>query len=1495
MPRGKKISEREQEMAPDTSEFTSRRSTARKASESAARKTHNTGAGPVPSHAHGGKTLRKRWQQTSASVKKGAVTTPKGFLNETEQQLTNTLKNVMNRHKPSKGFWGKVVKKARQTTTGPKPQDAHNLSVFVTEDFLTECALKFSGNTGSAFMSVMSIADKEAMDHYTKTYRSPTFAKMLEGVRDAYRAGTLGNLFELDDTFVKFVEEFIEDDDDITLEKGLSVQKKDASGSHQWEKEDLLASAMDILRGDSYRVLSVNWLLLRSLATAYIKLRREKRLYLPEDCPSDKELGEMFTLERKCMINLYGSALFSAYAEDIQREAQEAFKKANPVVSKSLAFADSVGKHNNKILSAYVLCMIGAILCGAMGVSAAPVLGPILAAGATISILPKLPLLGVAAKETYQNIAEQFARMTGAQVNVVNETIQISMPAAAGAAATAGAATVGTAAAAAPAVAAAGAAAPVAAATGAAAAGTAAAALSPTAKFAAAMANNTTTITNYAGMPATATTLIMMYAVFPRIMFSGYQGKWISKYIETDGSGEFDPPSLISPLVASMGIKLFMNTMLCVTPHLKNEALFTVLGLSLYRLYLPLSLIEQPSKVKNFYEVAMSVSARQDRSDFTYSNKTSIAACVGALAVEFGLHCLSTFVPGVPPGMIMALQSLLRCARIAGWAGPIWHARRKGNVEYTNYFERLFWTDGVKALTAPAILGLFEVCAPYPIANTALLTSDIVVSVFPDMKNAQLMGALTKASGRLAALSSFMRRNNISPEQVLELCVATSMEENPEVAEKTLQRILEKYLSKDQYKDLGLDGIIDDDEEDEELEQEQEEKAPRKRIAFEEEDWGDEDDLLNKKDLDFDQLSKEDYQKLLGIPLLGKDELTPAQKRDLLDNGFDSVKEEDYQQLFGALSKKHPFLSLISSGNNLTEEEEEAIRESTRRYNEFSDKEKAKINRSVDKFERHYQNQLASQFTESQKQGLLVAVENFEEEYLSSLPDVLTKEQRNSIRRSLQNFKDRLKGIAPDLEEEEELEYAVDSVRDDFHDGETLVASRRGAAPSKVIRVSERMGATSKSRSYYGEERISRHASSIRDDECVRIHPQSRDTTGRGIRTTSSVAVPISSLEGSGVPFGGLASKMLGSEHRGSTRDYYEDVAPEAYESEEEDEVETGRGSGFNGRVNKILRSGKGTGARDQEEDEEAGRGSEFNGRVKKILQSDKEEEVDRRGSAKSVTVPTKSKSKREEEPESPRARSGARRARSNQQQEEYDEDQHQPRSSRKVVKKINRKEARSSHGGSSLSDRILNALNGDSEEDLSEMEEDDIQYRYQSASTGLTAPRQIRGRGEVEEFDDFSDPAGIRDQFGLSSSGNGRHLRVSRYDVDDVHEGAEHVRITPSFGYAGGNAGGSGYYDEEASGGARRRNVKQTSAVSTRARGRVAEASRSAPTRTAAQHTQLTERSSAPATKSRRVNTSKRPMSLQEAWEGQNRPGSRVVGQSLERGGRNNTTRHHP
>ncbi|MGN7661634.1 MAG: Cpg1 family polymorphic protein [Anaplasma sp.] len=1479
MSKAKRVSEHKQEVTLDTPEFIPRKSPAKKAPGSAVHRTRNTGAEPVSSHAREGRTLRKCWQKTCASVKKrNSKTEPKRFLNETEQQIANTLKNVMKRHKPSKGVWASIVKHARHATTGPKPQDAHSLSVFVTEDFLTECALKFSGNTGSSFMNVMSIADEEARDHYTKSYRSPTFTRMLDGVRNAYQDGTLGSLFELDDTFVRFVEDFIEHDEDTTIDEGLSVQKKGGqySGSPKWEKENLLESAIDILRGNSYRVLSVNWLFIRSLAAAYIKLRRERRLHLPEDCLSDKELGEMFMLERKCIINLYGSALFSAYTEEIQKEAQEAFRKANPNLSRALSFADVIGRHNDKILSAYVLCMIGAILCGAMGVPAAPVLGPVLAAGATISIVPKLPLVGLAVKETYHNIAEQFARMTGAQVNVVNETIQISMPAAA----TAGAGASGAAAA-------------------------AAAALSPTEKFAAAMANTSTTVTNYAGMPATAATLIMTYAVFPRIMFSGYEGKWISKYIEADG-GEFDAPSLISPLVASMGIKLFMNTTLCVTPHLKNEALFTVLGLSLYRLYLPLSLIEQPSKVRNFYEIAMSVTARKERSNFAYNSKASIAACVGALAVEFGLHCLSTFVPGVPPGLVVALQSLLRCARIAGWAGPIWHARRTGNVEYSSYFERLFWTDGVKALTAPVILGLFEVCAPYPIANSALLTGDIVVSVFPDIKNAQLMGALTKASGRLAALSSFMRRNGISQEQILELCVATSMEKNPEVAEKTLQRILEKYLNKDQYKDLGLDGIIDDDE-DEELEQEEKNGVPRKKIVFEEEDWGDKDDFLNKENFDRNRLSKEDYQKLLGISLLDGDELTPEQERDLLDNGFDSVTEEDYQQLFGALSKKHPFLPLISSGSDLTEEQEDAIRESTRKYDAFSNQEKARINRSVDKFEWHYQEQLASQFTESQKQGLLVAMERFEEEYLDSLPDVLTADQRASIHRSLQNFKGRLKGIIPELEEEEELEYFADHSHDDVRGGKTLVDPRRSVAFSKVIRVSERMGAAPKSRPYHHKESAG-HASSTRDGDYVRVCLQSRGTTGRKVHTVAPAAVPISSWGRSRVPFGGLAEKMLEPGDSGSARDYYEDLTPKIYEPEEYEEIETGRyGSLSSGRVNEVLQPGKGVGARSQEEYEEASRGSGFDSRVREILHSDKEAEADRRGSAKSVIVPTTSKSGREEEPESCQEKGGdhpkARRARGSQQ--ECYEDQHLSQSSeRRVIKKINGEEVQSSRDGFSLSAKILSALNGDSGEDLSEVEEDYIQYRHQhrNAPTGRAASRQTRGgrRRAVKEFHNFSDQRDIGDRFGFSPD-DGYHHRVSHYDIDDVHEGAEHVRITPSFGYAGGGTGESVHYDEESSV-AQRRNVRQASAAvptrgsgikTTRARRRVAEVSQPAPTRTVAQYT---EQPVPPAIKSRKVNTSKKPMSLQEAWEGQNRtqqgkPSSKVVGQSLE--GRHKDTRH--
>ncbi|ACZ49430.1 hypothetical protein ACIS_00915 [Anaplasma centrale str. Israel] len=914
---------------------------------------------------------------------------PKRFVDATEQSLIKLLQEAMKQHHPWTGVKGKAVGLLRDAVI-PKPQDAHNLSVFVTEDFLSKISNSYeSEHVGSAFMTVLSLADEEVREHYIRPEadRSPTFALMLMEFRNELKKGNItGSLSDLS-TFTDFVDNFVgRSNGEITYENGVSLEtvrqslpKEEPQGTpmeralgngknkkkkvkqpaeeaaslrmgSSGDREDAAHSAVEILIGKDYRLLSPDWLIMRSLAIAYVLKRRALNLPVEERCPSDEDLREMFLQERKCAALLYGCVLLSTYVEEVRQAAIRTYEKANPKVSKILKLCRKIGKHSGKVLIAYTAIMLSSIVAtlasGGVGPGAiaGTVLGYTAAGGALAANAPQLGLL-----------ATQGVKSLG---NALGITAAAEGAAAGAAAASAVSSTTG-----------------AAAGVAAGAAGAAASTVAEVAKF-----------TSPVALPATLITTLHMYVVFPRVMFSGYEGEWIRKYIESDGGkSEFKPPSMWSPLIASMGIKLLMNTMLGITPHIEYPPLTAALGWSLYRLYLPLSLIEQPSRTRNAYEVAISATSRRDKSHFPYNTKVTVACCLLGLVVELALHAAGFHLPSE---VSLALNFLVKSARVAAWIGPVVHARKHGTPEYSREFEQAFWTDGFKALTAPPILLLFEIASGYPTFNTAVLAGDILISVIPDVIIGNKLGALNVTSGKIVSLESLMR-TALSQKAIIELSTAMAMQDEPATAQEHLQSVLEKHFGKDQYRDLGLDIQVDED-------------GTRNLSLEAERRWRAiiENAVSNTEDGTPDSAQIENLMReLAGV----------YNKPKTGGKGAASEVTTDHDTVLDALEKQHPFLAALR-GSKLTDAQKEAMKASADRLSKLDDDTRKRIQGAIDDFEAEYHDRLIATMTPEQRGTLAKMVDELLKRYDETLPDTLTSQQKKDLKKSVENFKQRIAG-----------------------------------------------------------------------------------------------------------------------------------------------------------------------------------------------------------------------------------------------------------------------------------------------------------------------------------------------------------------------------------------------------------------------------------------------------------------------------------------------------
>ncbi|MCU7611408.1 hypothetical protein OC188_01680 [Anaplasma capra] len=922
---------------------------------------------------------------------------PKRLIDATEQALIALLQKTMEEHKPWKGVKGQLAQKLREITI-PKPQDAHSLSIFVTEDYLLKIASGYTdAHVGSPFMNVLSLADEEVREHYIRPGpgRSPAFARILIEFRNALKSGVIdGSLSDLS-TFTDFLEELVAKsrgeitydyvkvdpvdgsltEDVSPLERAMitadpkrnkNAKPKAATlasyGTASSTKEDAAKSAVEILIGQDYRILSPDWLLMRSLAIAYIIARRQKGLEVEERCPDNEELVNMFNQERKCAALLYGCVLLSTYVEEIRQAAVKAFEAANPKLSKLLKVCRKVASVSNITLGIYLSFMVASMIATSIGTGgaapAAVTAGTVLGwSGAAVALATQIPQLSLLASQGIKNVGEALGLTSAAGIEAA------ALPA------TAAAATAATTA--------------------------AAGGAEGFAKLAAQFADTAVEFASPVAVPATLISTAMMYISFPRVMFGGYESSWIRKYIEASGDEkEFKPPSMWSPLIASMGIKLIMNTMLGATPHIKCSALTAALGWSLYRLYLPLSLIEQPSKVRNAYEVAIAATSRRDNSDFTYNNKVSILCCFAALGVELALHAAGFHMPSAAS---MALNFLMKTARIGAWIGPVIHARLHGQVQYTREFEKMFWTDGVKAITAPAILLLFEIASGQPALSTGVLAGDILVSLIPDLILGSRFGALNVASGKIVALESLMK-TGLSQQAIIELSVAMAMQEEPSVAQERLQTILEKHFGKDQYKDLGIDLTVDGGLKSLSLEAERKWRTIVENTAHDAEE-----------DISTDKIA-ELIEELGGV--FRNEEQKPAKKKGGSAGKAEKTEEE---VILDALEAQHPFLALWNK--KLTDAQNRALEISTAKFAQLSAEEQKKSQEAIDKFEDEYFDRLIASMTDEQRGamlGMLKRAEELGDQAIPGLNSVNDKKIKSSVssavKASISNLKQKITG-----------------------------------------------------------------------------------------------------------------------------------------------------------------------------------------------------------------------------------------------------------------------------------------------------------------------------------------------------------------------------------------------------------------------------------------------------------------------------------------------------
>ncbi|ABD44177.1 Cpg1 family polymorphic protein [Anaplasma phagocytophilum] len=687
----------------------------------------------------------------------------KRFLNDTEKKLLSLLKSVMQHYKPRTGFVRALLSALRSISVGNPRQTAHDLSVLVTQDFLVEVIGSFSTQAiAPSFLNIMALVDEEALNHYDRPGRAPMFADMLRYAQEQIRRGNLLQHRWNEETFASFADSY------------LRRRHERVSAEH-------LRQAMQILHAPaSYRVLSTNWFLLRLIAAGYVRNavdvvdaesagltspRSSSERTAIESLLKDYDeegLSEMLETEKGVMTSLFGTVLLSTYVNELRAEVAQEFAEHHRFLSRVLSTCSALLSPLGTVaVVAYCASMFSSIIQQATNPSSDKE-----KYCALIDYINET-IASFGSGNGNATITEALIRGSNLTALFGNHSCSESNEA--------------------------------------------------LHDILSNRRNESLSITNMSAMPASISVLTTMYLALPIIAFGGYAAQWVSRRMSSRGRGGFSSPEMFSMLSAVVCAKLGLNTFLTLTAHVSHKAFSTALNWSVTRLFLPLSLIEQPKKIGLFVNSAMSAAWSSRRLRFEPSSRACAIAAALSIPFEYAghvvakLHVINTGWTQVPPSCRQILNFTVKHARVAAFFGTIIAARRHiRNMPYSRRLERIIWADGVKATTAPAALLLLDVAAGNVFLSTVVLTVDSLVSLIPDMICSANVDMLNNAGNQLAALEQWLVEN-LDEEALLKIAMLTSLQRLPGSTHGELEKILEEFYNKDQITDHGVDLTVDDD------------------------------------------------------------------------------------------------------------------------------------------------------------------------------------------------------------------------------------------------------------------------------------------------------------------------------------------------------------------------------------------------------------------------------------------------------------------------------------------------------------------------------------------------------------------------------------------------------------------------------------------------------------------------------------------------------------
>ena len=686
----------------------------------------------------------------------------KRFLNITEKTLVSLVKKVMKRHKPPSGFRRAFFNAIRHISTGRKPYNSHGLSLLVTEDLFVAITNEFGTlDTSSAFMNVMALADEEVIEHYKHNSRAPVFVEMLNEAKEQIRSGHLvSNDWDID-TFCIFIDQYFR------------------THSMRFNAEHLRQALEILMSPNGYRILTVNWLLMRLITAAYVVSASRassdrELLYSAASAAASMEdtdngafaallvnadvsaLREMIAAEKTCMVNLYGGVLLGSYVSEVTRSISGEFKRENDVLSRIMSACSAMLIPIGRVsMMFYCGSMFGAIIQQLAG---------------------EVPVNNTAFCVTYDEECKDGDDLPNsvcltALQNRFNTDFTCPVPNS-----------------------------------------------TTWREIVASAAQESMKMANLSAIPASMSVLVVIYLSMPLVVFSEYVSEWIVRRTASrlDKSG-FVAPSKFSLYTVTGIIKLVINTFLTMTTHVSHRLFSAIINWTVTRVYFPLSLIEQPLKTTSFFNIAMSAASSTRHVRIIPNKAKCVAAALIAVPFEYTGHVLQKWQ--MLNGHALSLSAyaavtvfvfVIKTARIAAMFGPILIARRqRKNLPFSSQFEKVFWYDGIRCLTAPLVLLSFEWAAGDLLRTTVVLTADSLVSYIPDMMAGSVVDSLRNTGTRLAALESWIEENFKREDIVAQLATVTAMESVPGCACGIMEKVLEKHLKKDIVEDHGMDLVLD--------------------------------------------------------------------------------------------------------------------------------------------------------------------------------------------------------------------------------------------------------------------------------------------------------------------------------------------------------------------------------------------------------------------------------------------------------------------------------------------------------------------------------------------------------------------------------------------------------------------------------------------------------------------------------------------------------------